>query len=130
MIRSALSITGTGTAVGRSRLLTWSTYGTLSIDDAVLAQVFLEVANGLDVGVHSRLLGVRDEHDAVHALQDQLAGRVVEDLARNGVEMEARAEAANRSQLDRQEVEEERALALGRQRDQLALRRRSRSCRR
>src|SRR5690606_27156752 len=44
------------------------------------------------------------------------------DLTRPGIEVEARLEPANRTQIDGQEVEEERAFLLGRERDQLAAR--------
>ena len=60
--------------------------------------------------------------DAVHALQDQLAAGVVEDLAGHGVEVEAGLEAAHRAELEGQEVEEERAVGLGGEGDELALR--------
>src|SRR2546422_10833368 len=60
--------------------------------------------------------------DAVDALQDQLAGCVVEDLSRNRIEMEARLESADLSEGKRQKVEEERALRLRREADHLALR--------
>ena len=63
-----------------------------------------------------------DEHHAVDALQDQLAAGVVEHLAGHGVEVEARLEAADLAERQRQEVEEQRALGLGRERDHLALR--------
>ena len=63
-----------------------------------------------------------DEDHAVDALQDQLAARVVEDLAGHRVEVEAGLEAADLAERQRQEVEEQRALGLGRERDHLALR--------
>src|SRR5262249_60552200 len=72
--------------------------------------------------VHALDLAVRHEDDAVHALQDQLPGGVVEDLAGDGVEVEARLEPAHGAELEGEEVEEERAVGLGREGDELALR--------
>src|SRR5690606_34799959 len=67
-------------------------------------------------------LRVGDEDDAVGALQHQLAARVVEDLTRHRVDVEAHLEAAHGAEVDRQEVEEERALGLRREADHLAAR--------
>ena len=89
-------------------------------------RLLLEVVDRLDVGVPPHLLRVGDEDDAVDALQDQLARRVVEHLARHGVEVESGAETADRAQLDGQEVEEQGAVGLRGQGDQLALGIRSR----
>src|SRR3954454_3481379 len=89
---------------------------------ALLLEVLLQVLQRLDVRFHARLLRVSDKDHAVDAFQDQLARGVVEDLARNGVEMEARFETANRAEVEREEVEEERAIRFRRERDQLAFR--------
>ena len=67
------------------------------------------------------LLRIGHEHDAVHAAQNQLAAGVVKDLSRNGVEVNARLEAAHRAQIQRQEVEEQGSIGLGGERDHLAL---------
>jgi hypothetical protein len=90
--------------------------------EAVLGQVLLEVPDRFDVGFHPLVLAVGHEHDAVHALQDQLPAGVVEHLARHGVEVEAGGEAADGAQVEGQEVEEQRAVRLGREGDHLALR--------
>ena len=70
---------------------------------------------------HALDLAIGHEDDAVHSLEDQLAARVVEDLPRNRVQVETGLEAAHRAELERQEIEEQRAVRFGRQRDQLAL---------
>src|SRR5438876_1199888 len=57
-----------------------------------------------------------------HALEDQLAARVVVHLARHRVEVEPGLEAADGAQVDWQEVEEQRALGLGGERDHFAAR--------
>ncbi len=90
--------------------------------EAVLVQVVLEVADRLDVGLHPFGLAVGDEDHAVDALEDELAAGVVEDLPGDGVEVEAGREAADRTEIERQEVEEERAVGFGGERDHLALR--------
>src|SRR3989338_8001186 len=80
---------------------------------ALLLEVEVEVAEALEVGLHAGGLRVGDENHAVHALQDQLARGVVEHLAGDGVEVEARAEAADLAQVEGQKVEEQGAVGLG-----------------
>src|SRR6266705_1622760 len=48
----------------------------------VFGHVVVEVLHGFDVGFHALHLAVGDEYDAVHALEDELAARVVIHLAR------------------------------------------------
>src|SRR6185503_3611280 len=71
---------------------------------------------------HALDLRIADEDDAVHTLENELAAGVVVDLARHGIEMESGLEAANRSEIDRQEIEKQRAFGLRRERDELAAR--------
>jgi hypothetical protein len=85
-----------------------------------LGEVFLQVLEALDVRVEHRQLRVGDEDDAVDAFQHQLARRVVEDLAGDRVELEARLEAADDADVDRQEIEEEGAVGLGLEADHFA----------
>jgi hypothetical protein len=88
---------------------------------AMLFQVRHQVVEGFDVGVLALLLRIGDEDDAVHAAQDQFAAGVIEDLSGDGVEVNAGLEAAYRAEIERQEVEEQRAFGFGGQRDHLAL---------
>src|SRR5512138_195056 len=88
----------------------------------LLGEVHAQVLDRLDVRLHALDLRVGDEDDPVHALQDQLPAGVVEDLAGDRVEVEARLEAADLAEREREEVEEERALGLRREGDHLALR--------
>src|SRR5262245_63369147 len=74
---------------------------------ALLGEVDAQVVEALDVGLHALDLAVGDEDDAVHALQDQLPARVVEDLTRDRVEVEAGLEAADLAERERKEVEKE-----------------------
>ena len=67
-------------------------------------------------------LRVSNENDAIHTLQNQLATRVVEDLTRHGVQVKPGLEAANFSERQREKVEEQGAIRLGREGDHLALR--------
>src|SRR4051794_3857219 len=90
--------------------------------EPVLLQVLFQVADRLDVRLHPLLLAVGHEDHAVDPLEDQLAAGVVEHLAGDGVEVEAGGEAADAPEVERQEVEEERAVGFGRQGDHLALR--------
>ncbi len=87
---------------------------------AVLFEVLDEVVEGFDVGVHAFFLGVCDEDDAVDAAQDEFTASVVKHLAGNGIEVEPGFEAADRAEIEGQEVEEEGSIGLGRQRDHLA----------
>ncbi|MEI9865287.1 MAG: hypothetical protein WDN00_12200 [Limisphaerales bacterium] len=64
---------------------------------------------------------VGDEDNAIHATQNELAGRVVNHLARHRVQLELRLEALDRHRLDRQKVEKQRAVGTRRERDELAL---------
>ena len=84
-----------------------------------LGQVGAEVREAFEVGLPHRALRVRDEDDAVHSLEDELAGRVVEDLPGDGVELDARLEPADHPDVERKEIEEERAIGLGLERDHL-----------
>src|SRR5262249_4337767 len=81
-----------------------------------------EILPALEVRLHPLHLAVGDEHHSVHALEDELAAGVVEDLSGHGVEVEAGLEAPDLSQREGEEVEEERPVGLGAQADQLALR--------
>ena len=66
------------------------------------------------------VLAVGDEDDAVGAFQHELARGVVVDLPRHRVELELRAHAADLAEVEREEVEEEGAVGLRRQRQHLA----------
>ena len=85
------------------------------------AQIVFQIGEALDVLLHLLVLRIGHEHDAVHAAQHELTGGVVNDLARNGVKLELGFESLDRHGLDRQEIEEQRAVGAGRQRDQFAL---------
>src|SRR6266496_3479640 len=84
-------------------------------------EIVREVLKTLNVLGHFLVLRIGDEHNAVHAAQHELSGGVVNDLARDGVELELRLEALDRHGLDGEEVEEERAVGAGGQRDEFAL---------
>src|SRR5207253_2521010 len=88
----------------------------------VLRHVVVQVLHRLDVRLHALDLAVGHEHDAIHALENQLAARVVVYLTRHRVEMEPGLEAPDGAQVHRQEVEEQRALGLCGERDHLAAR--------
>src|SRR5215213_1587143 len=86
----------------------------------VLGHVLVEILHCLDVGVHALDLAVGDEHDAIHALQDQLARGIVVYLARHGVQVELDLEPTDVPEIYREEVEEQRSFGLGGKRDHLA----------
>src|SRR5690606_13795409 len=62
---------------------------------SVLGQVGPQVLHGLEVGVEPVIEGVGHEDHAVHAAQDQLPRRVVEDLPWHRIEVEAGLETAD-----------------------------------
>src|SRR5229473_3858806 len=88
---------------------------------AVFFEVGHQVVERFDVGVHALLLGIGHENYAVHSSQNQLAAGVIKDLSRNRVQVNPRLEAPHRTQIERQEIEEQGAIGLGGERDHLAL---------
>ena len=83
-------------------------------------EVLLEVLERFDVGAEHLRLAVGHEHDAVRTLEHQLARFVVEHLSRDGVELESDVHPPNAPDVDREEVEEDRPIAFGGERDHLA----------
>ena len=87
--------------------------------DVVLRQIRVKILHALDVLGELPRLAVGDEHDAVGTVQHQLPRRLVVHLAGDGVELEARREPRDGAEVERQEVEEERAIRLRREGDHL-----------
>src|SRR5262249_62418972 len=73
-----------------------------------------------NVGVEAFFLGIGHKHHAIHAAEDQLTAGVVKDLARNGIQVKARAEAAHSPQVEWQEVKKQGPVSLRGQGDHLA----------
>jgi hypothetical protein len=88
---------------------------------AVLFQVRHQIVERFDVGVLALLLRIGDEDDAIDAAQNQFAAGVVENLSRDGIEVNAGLEAAHGAEIERKEVEEQRTLGFRGQRDHLPL---------
>jgi hypothetical protein len=82
-------------------------------------EVFLHIVERLYVLFEPVTLGVHDEDDAVHAFEDELAGGVIMDLARDGVEVETGFKTVDRAELQGEEVKEQRSIRIGRERDHL-----------
>ena len=72
----------------RSRLFHWKTMGMSPQFQPQLPQVVPEVLEALFVGVQHGRLAVSHEDNAIYTLEHQLAGGVIEDLARHGIELE------------------------------------------
>jgi hypothetical protein len=106
--------------VGEVALVVLEDDGELVEMNAYLRQVRAQIDHALDIGVLHGPLGVGDEDDAVHTLQDELAGGVVEDLARDGIELDAGLEASDDPDVERKQVEKERPVRLRLERDHLA----------
>src|SRR5262249_61768347 len=83
----------------------------------VLCQVFVKVFLRFEIGIETLFLGVSHEDDPIGAFQNELAASFVKDLARNGIEMKAGLEAADRAEVQGQKVKEEGASGLRGQRD-------------
>src|SRR5262245_43866391 len=90
--------------------------------EPVLGQVLVQVVHALDVGVEALRQRIDDEDDPVHPAQDELAAGVVVHLAGHRVQVEADAEPLDAAEIEWQEVEEERPVHVGGERDQPALR--------
>ena len=99
---------------------TATTSGTVRASMPCSARLCVQVLEALDVLLELARLAVGDEHDAVRALEHELARGLVVDLPGHGVELELRREAGDRAEVERQEVEEQRAVGLRRERDHLA----------
>ena len=110
-----------GQRVRQVALVVLQDHGDLVRVDLVGLEVLPHVLVALEVRVEHRLLRVGHEAHRIGALQHHPAGGVVEHLPGHGVELDPRAHAADRPDLDRQEVEEERAVRLGGEREHLAL---------
>ena len=110
---SISSIDSRGRMFRRSRLLYWKTIGTWSRVSPISARFTLRLLMDSRLASSMTRLGVGDEHHAVHRLQHQLAGRVVEDLAGDGVELEPDLHPADDPDVEGKQVEEERAVGLG-----------------
>ena len=82
-------------------------------------QVLRHLPVALDVLLPAVEGGVRDEHERVGALQHQPAGGRVHGLAGNGEDLQAQVEAAEAGRLEGEQVEEDRAVLGGVDRDQL-----------
>lgn len=77
------------------------------VDGATIeAEVGLEVLHGLEVVALAIDLGIGYEDDAVGLMEDELHGGVVDDLAGDGVEMEADFVAGDGGGFECEEVEE------------------------
>jgi hypothetical protein len=85
----------------------------------VLGEVIFHVFERDQVCFEAFGLAVRDEHDAVSSLQDELTRRRVEQLPGDGVQVKASLEAADRRKTQREEVEEQRSFGLRFQRNQV-----------
>src|SRR5581483_2048080 len=83
-------------------------------------EVFFQVVEALHVLGHFFVLGIGDKHDPIHAAEHKLPRGVVDDLAGDGVKLELGLETFDRHRLDGQEVEEQRAVGTGGERDELA----------
>lgn len=94
--------------------------GNVVESQAVLLKVVDHVLERLDIVSRAHDIGVCDEYDAVHAVQDQLAAGVVFDLSRNRIERESGFETLDAAQIERQEVEEQSSLCFCCQTDQFA----------
>src|SRR5439155_13828998 len=84
--------------------------------DAQLEQVALEVLEALEILIQLSSLAVGDEYDAVRSLEHEAPRRIVVNLAGDRVQLEPRREAGDLSQIDGEEVEEQRAVGLRRER--------------
>src|SRR3954466_3736456 len=84
-------------------------------------QVVMEIVEGFQVGVHTLFLGVGYKYHAVHTAQDQFPAGIVENLSWNGIQVKPSLKSADCSQIQGQEVEEQRTVGFRRQGDHFPL---------
>ena len=80
-------------------------------------EVLIEVGQRLAVRELARGVRVGHEHHAVHPLEHRPARQPVVDLPRDGIKVEPGGEAVDLAELEGKEVEEQRPLVVGRDRD-------------
>src|SRR5919108_827238 len=85
----------------------------------VIGEIRVQVLQALDVLLKLPRLAVGDEHHSIGSLKNELARRLVVDLARNRVELQSRGEAGDAAEIQREEIEKERAIGLRRERHHL-----------
>ena len=83
--------------------------------NALFEEVFLQVAQALEILVELTRLAVADEDHPVGALQHELAGRVVVHLAGDRVQLEPGGKPRDRPEVDGQKIEEEGPVGMRRQ---------------
>jgi iron-sulfur cluster insertion protein len=86
----------------------------------VLFEVLAQVLVGFDVRVAPARLGIGHEHEPVGTGENQLAGRVVVDLAGHGEKLKPHVHVANARKANRQKIEIEGAVHRRGERDHLA----------
>src|SRR3990170_4914484 len=89
--------------------------------EPVLRQILVQVLKAFDILGELARLAVRDEDHSVDSLKYQLARRRVINLSGYRIKLKPGVEPRNRAQIERQEIEEQRTVGLGRQRHHLAL---------
>src|SRR5439155_18856925 len=83
-------------------------------------EVVAEIFEALDVLLHFFPLRIGHENNSVHAAQHQLPGGVVNHLTGHGVELKLGHEPFDHERVQREEIEEKRALGGGGERNQIA----------
>src|SRR5690242_16429880 len=111
---------GNGKDVGQIALVPLHYQGKFAGVAAHTLELIGKLAEVLDVLLELAGLRVRHEDDAVGALQDGDARLLVEHLAGNRVELEAHLEAVDAAEVEGQQIEVQRALGLGVNRDHVA----------
>ena len=86
---------------------------------AIGIEVVVQVREGVHVVLHLGLAGIRHEHDSVGTPQHHPPARVVLHLAGHRVDLEVNGIAIDVAEVDGQQVEEERAVFLGVDREHL-----------
>src|SRR5258705_6265122 len=74
--------------IGKVPFVVLQDVGNLSQIQLEGLQIVFQVREGLDVLRHFLVLRIGDKHDAIHATKNKLAGRVVNDLARDSIKLE------------------------------------------
>jgi negative regulator of sigma E activity len=81
--------------------------------DVILSKILSQIFQTLNVLLFLNFKRISHEYDAIHTFENQFAGRIVHDLARDGIKLDLYAQSLNLTEGQREKVKKERAVTLG-----------------
>src|SRR5690606_10493516 len=76
----------------------------------LLLKIAFKVAQRFQIFIHTLNLGIRNEDDSIKSFKDELARSIVNNLAWDGIEMEAGFKTADITDVQRQKIEKQSSL--------------------